>query len=184
MAIENLGRRRPWQFGKGDVAFYDLAEAMVQHIAAVDTIDMPARDLSEKGYLNTFNHITAQAFMTSIFSEELADFVADVHERFNMPELIAGHFTEKQLSDMETGPVDNYIDIINNEWGQELGKVLRKKYGLTKQTVWTPALLTAYLNDIQSYHSWAFQIGFTPFRSSDEKVIQFANKINTVLMLP
>src|SRR4029078_13687197 len=34
--IENLGRRRPWQFGKGDVAFYDMAETMVKHISEED----------------------------------------------------------------------------------------------------------------------------------------------------
>lgn len=181
LAIENLGRRRPWVFGKGDVAFYDMAETMVSHIVDADVMNMTAEDLSEKGYLNTFNHITAQAFMTSIFSEELADFVADVHERFNMPELISGKFTEAQLADLEKGPVDNYLDIINNEWGQELGKQLRNKYNLSRKTNWTPALLANYLNDIQTHQSWVFQIGFAPFKATDEKVILFANKINRVL---
>jgi hypothetical protein len=181
LAIENLGRRRPWVFGKGDVAFYDLAETMVRHIIDVDIVSMPAEDLSEKGYLNTFNHITAQALMTSIFSERLADFVADVHERFNMPELISGNFTEAQLADLEKGPVDNYLDIINNEWGQELGKQLREKYNLSRKTTWTPTLLSNYLNDIQSHQGWVFQIGFAPFKATDEKVILFAHKINRVL---
>ena len=181
LAIENLGRRRPWIFGKGDVAFYDLAEMMVSHIVDEDVVTMPAEDLSEKGYLNTFNHITAQALMTSIFAERLADFVADVHERFNMPELIYGNFTEAQLADLETGPVDNYLDIINNEWGQELGKALQTKFNLSRKTTWTPALLASYLNEIQAHQSWAFQIGFAPFKATDEKVILFARKINRVL---
>ena len=84
--VENLGRRRPWDFGKGDVAFYDLAEAMVKNIRDEDRLTMTEKDLGEKGYLNTFNHLTAQAIMTSLFSERLADFVADVHERHNMPD--------------------------------------------------------------------------------------------------
>jgi hypothetical protein len=180
MVVENLGRRRPFAFGKGDVAFYDLAETMVKHISDEDTISMSGADLSEKGYLNTFNHITAQAFMTSIYSERLADFVADVHELYNMPELITGHFTEEQLADFENGPVDNYLDMINNELGQELGKELGKKYNINRLTYWTPALLTDYLNDIQSYHSWAFQIGFKPFKVTDELVIRFAGKINMI----
>jgi hypothetical protein len=180
MTVENLGRRRPFAFGKGDVAFYDLAETMVKHISVEDTISMSSADLSEKGYLNTFNHITAQAFMTSIYAEKLADFVADVHELYNMPELITGDFSEKQLADFENGPVDKYLDMINNEWGQELGKVLRKKYTISRLTYWTPKLLADYLNDIQSYHSWAFQIGFKPFRVTDEIVIRFAGKINMV----
>jgi hypothetical protein len=179
--IENLGRRKPEVYGIGDAAFYDLAEIMVQHISKDDLPGISEQDLGEKGYLNTFNHITAQAFMTSVFSEEVADFVADVHELYNMPELITGEFTQDQIDDFENGPVDNYVDMINNEWGQELGKVLAEKYKITKETVWTPTLLRNYLNDIQSYHSWTFQMGFEPFRTGDEKVIRFAKKINQVM---
>ncbi len=181
MYIEDLGRRKPWIFGKGDVAFYDLAETMVFNISEDDLISMTSEDLSGKGYLNTFNHITAQAFMTSIFSERFADFVADVHERHRMPELITGNFSEDQINDLEDGPVDNYLDMINNEWGQELGKILRKKYSINHKTYWTPALLADYLNDIQSYHSWALHIGFRPFRPSDDLVKRFATKLNKVL---
>jgi hypothetical protein len=182
-SIEHLSRRRPPLFGKGDVAFYDLAETMVNQISDEDWLDMSCEDISEKGYLNTFNHIAAQAFMTSIFSEQLADFIADVHELYNMPALIDGNFTESQLADFENGPVDNYLDMINNEWGQELGKELGKKYGIDRHTVWTPQLVRDYLNDIQLYHSWAFDISFKPFRTTDAVVRQFANKINTVLAL-
>jgi len=119
--------------------------------------------------------------MTSIFSERIADFISDVHERYYTPELITGAFTEDQLLDLEVGPLDNYLDIINNEWGQELGKELRIKYHITRNTHWTPEILANYLNDIQSYHSWAFQIGFNPFRASDDLVIRFSHKINRVL---
>lgn len=180
--IESLGRRRPWIYGKGDNAFYDLADQMVKHIREEDLASMSCEDLDEKGYLNTFNHVTAQAFMTSLYSEQVADFVADVHELYNMPELITGKFTAAQLADFENGPTDNYVDMINNEWGQELGKMLREKYGISKKMKWTPALLTNYLNDIQGYFSWAFQIGFTPFRPTDEMVEQFAWKMNEVLI--
>lgn len=181
--IENLGRRKPEIYGIGDAAFYDLAEIMVLHISSDDLQGISEQDLGEKGYLNTFNHITAQAFMTSVFSEKVADFVADVHELYNMPQLITGDFTKEQIEDFENGPVDNYVDMINNEWGQELGKALAEKYKITRETVWTPVLLRNYLNDIQNYHSWTFQIGFAPFRTTDEKVIRFAGKINQVLAL-
>lgn len=176
--IENLGRRRPWDFGKGDVAFYDLAEMIVSHICAEDVGRIPPIDMTEKGYLNTFNHITAQAFMTSMFSEATADFVADVHERHNLPELVTGRFTKAQLEDPAEGPVDNYVDMLNNEWGQSLGLTLQSKYGITPDTFWTPELLTAYLNDIQAYYSWTLRIGFTPFRPTDKLLIRFAQKIN------
>lgn len=179
--IELLSRRRDHIFGEGDVAFYDLAETMVQHISAFDRACMDSFELSEKGYLNTFNHVVAQTFMTTIFSERLADFVGDVHERSRLPELITGEFSEEQLQDLNNGPVDNYIDMVNNDWGQEQGKILKAKYGITRQTIWTSKLLADFLNDCQQYQSWVFQIGFTPFRQTDEKVIRFAKKINRAM---
>jgi len=178
LRVEMLSRRRYLTFGEGDIAFYDLAETMVEHIRESDLTAVRSEDLSEKGYLNTFNHVTAQAFITSLYSEELADFIADAHERYHIPELITGVFAVAQVQDLENGPVDNYIDIINNEWGQELGKRLKAKYHIDRKTYWTTGLLASYLNDIQSYHSWAFGIGFDPFRPGDEKVMRFAGKIN------
>jgi hypothetical protein len=176
-----LSRKRGAIFGVGDPAFYDLAETMSIHITDYDKAKMTPKDLGEKGYINTFNHFIAQSMVTSIFSERLADLIADAHERYNMPELILGEFTTEQLADLETGPTDNYLDIINNEWGQEFGKVLREKYNITRKTYWTTELLENYLNDIQVYFSCAFQIAFEPFRATDELVIRFSNKINTVM---
>ncbi len=179
--IYHLTRRKNETYGSGDVAFFDLAEKTVHHIISDDLVFIRPQDLTEKGYLNTFNHITAQAIMTSIFSEEIADFIADIHERSHLPELITGKFSEAQRSDLLNGPVDNYVDIINNEWGQELGKLLRGKYEINQNTFWTPELLSEYLNDLQQYYSWVFQIGFHPFRPTDEVVVRFSDKINTVM---
>lgn len=176
-----LARRDFKTFGEGDAAFYDLAERMLYNIDEDDLALISSSDLSEKGYLNTFNHITAQTFMTLLFSEDLADLVADIHERTNMVELITGAFTEAQLADLETGPVDNYVDMINNEWGQELGKALKAKYNISRATIWTSELLTDVLNDIQAYYSWAFQMGFKPFQPTDEKIIRFSFKLNKVM---
>ncbi|MEO5907400.1 MAG: hypothetical protein ABIQ11_11780, partial [Saprospiraceae bacterium] len=164
ISVEHLGRREPELFGIGDAAFLDLAEIMDAHISEEDRKSIPSEDLSEKGYLNSFNHITAQALMTSLFSETLADFVADVHELYNMPELITGKFTDDQLAHPVDGPVDNYIDMINNEWGQELGKQLSEKYSIDRKTVWDPILLANYLNDIQNYCSWSLRVRFKPFK--------------------
>ena len=176
-----LSRRRGGVFGEGDVAFYDFAVLMRDHILEEDKAKMRTRDLGDKGYINTFNHIVAQAFITSIFSEELADFIADSHERLNMPELTSGDFSEDQLKDLDNGPMDNFVDMINNEWGQELGKMLKAKYGLSRKTVWTPELLQNYLNDHQAYFSWAFQIGFEPIKASDPVIIRFIQKIQIVM---
>ncbi|MEO1263810.1 MAG: hypothetical protein AAFZ15_33695 [Bacteroidota bacterium] len=176
-----LSRRRHATFGGGDVAFYDLALAMLHNIVDDDLMEINSEDLSEKGFINTFNHVTNQALMTSLFSERFADFIADTHERTNLKELITGNFTKEQLTDLEYGPVDNYVDIINNEWGQELGKSLKLKHKIDRNTFWSPELLAAYLNDVQSYYSWNFKIGFKPFLPSDKLVIKFSIKINKVM---
>ncbi|MEM6262583.1 MAG: hypothetical protein AAGI38_08760 [Bacteroidota bacterium] len=179
--IYTLSRRLSAIYGEGDVAFYDLAERMRYKIRQEDFNTLATADFTEKGFINTFNHFVAQALMTSIFSEKLADFVADAHERKNMPELMSGNFTKIQKEDIYTGAVDNYLDMINNEWGQEQGKILKERYHLSEDTEWTPLLLANYLNDIQQYFSWAFEIGFNPFRPSDEVVIRFARKLNLVM---
>lgn len=176
-----LSRRRASLFGWGDVAFYDLAEVMMDHIIDVGVVPQDSSDFSEKGYINTFNHINSQALMTTIFSEKFADFIADAHERSTMPELITGDFTEEQIKDIKNGPVDNYVDFINNEYGHELGNFLKKKYNINRQTYWTPELLADYLNDIQNYYSWVLQIGFKPFSEEDEVVVKFSDKINLVM---
>lgn len=177
-----LGRRRHNIFGWQDVAFYDLAESLMANIMDVGLVPVDSADFSEKGYINTFNHITSQAFMTTLFSEKLADFIADTHERSTMPELITGAFTAEQRSDIENGAVDNYVDFINNEWGQELGKFLKKKYNINRQTIWTPSLLANYLNDMQNYYSEALQIGFKPFRKEDQVIVNFSEKLNIVML--
>ncbi len=180
-AIELLGRVRPALFGIGDIAFYHLAETMVFNLREEDRLRMEVSDLGEKGYLNTFNHVTAQAIMTSLFSEALADFVADVHEREKMPELIDGQFSMRQIEDIQNGAVDNYLDIINNEWGQELGKDLKERFAIQPEMHWTPGLVSDYLNEVQSYFSWAFGISFRPFTPTDDIVVRFAGKLNKVL---
>ena len=97
-----LARRRWIYFGEGDPAFYDLALKMNENISPYDKDRLSEKDLGEKGFINTFNHITAQAFMTSIFSETFADFMADAHERKHMPQLITGDFTPEMIADLET----------------------------------------------------------------------------------
>jgi hypothetical protein len=180
ICVEILGRRRHMMFGEGDVAFYDLAERSVEQIREEDRRLLSEKELSEKGYLNTFNHITAQALITSLFSEKLADFISDVHERQTMPELITGKFESDLLNDIEKGPVDNYLDMINNEWGQELGRELNAEFQIHPNTYWTPKLLADYLNEVQNYYSREFNISFQSFRETDELVIRFSDKINAV----
>ena len=175
-----LARRRAEVFGEGDVAFYDLAETAVANISTPGLAFLVERDSSEKGFINTFNHVTAQALITTLFNEELAGFIADVHERYHMPELVTGKFSPEQLTDPDKNPIDNYVDIVNNKLGQELGSLLKEKYQIKESTVWTPQLLANYLNDINSFYSWSLHIGFKPFKPEDELITRFTAKMNTV----
>ena len=172
-----LARRRQDLTAWGDPAFYDLSALTVKKIIDKEAF-VTAKDSGSKGYLNTFNHITAQALLTSIFSEDIADFIADVHERDNMPELITGVFTSAQLKDPNMNPMDNYVDMINNELGQELGKALKEKYGINENTKWTPKLLAAYLNELQAYYVKSFDIGMQAFDESEVEIKRFTNKVN------
>ena len=178
--IYTLARIRPDIFGYGDVAFYSLAEASLANIITPDLAFQTANDASEKGYINTFNHVTAQVFITVLFSKEVADYIADVHELKGMPELTTGRFTDKQLRDTLNYPVDNYVDILNNEIGQEIGLRLKEKYNLTSKTTWTPELTANFLNDIQSFYMWSFGIAMKGYTQEDELILKFTQKINEV----
>ncbi len=177
-----LARRKADVFGAGDVAFYDLTEASLANINTPESAFLTIRDSLEKGYINTFNHITAQAIITSFFSEELADLIGDLHERMNMAELTTGKFTSAQLVDTLNNPMDNYVDIINNEIGQQIGLKLKRKYNIDQQTICTPFLLASYLNDIQRYYMASLQIGMDAFRPTDELIKKFSRKLNLILM--
>ena len=85
------------------------------------------------------------------------------------------------LKDSINNPTDNYVDVINNQIGQKLGNTLKVKYGLNNKNKCTPALLNAYLNDLQSYYMRALELGMDNFRPNDEVVKRFSNKINTLL---
>ena len=174
----NLARNRSDLYGESDVAFYGIAVQMMDHIRGYDKSQIAPIDLSEKGYINTINHIVGQAFVTTLFSEKLADFIADIHERYNMPELTNGQFSEEQIDDIDFGATDNYVDMINNEWGQKLGAELKMKFDISRSTIWTEQLMTDYLNDIQLYLSHAFGIGFLPFQTDDFIVRRFTEKVN------
>ena len=175
-----LARRRPAIFGENDVAFYDLAQASMQNIIVNKNAFKSYRDSLEKGYINTFNHITAQALITAIYNEEIAHYIASVHERHHMPQLVSGKFTEFQLNDTINFPVDNYVDIINNEIGQELGNFLKYKYTINQETIWTADFTCKFLNEVQDYYAQSFDIEIKPYQKSDSLIKRFSQKIETV----
>lgn len=179
-AVYRLARKKEEYYGSGDVAFYLISEATFRNINTPELAYLTFRDSLEKGYINTFNHITAQAIITAFFSEELANIVSDLHERANMPELTTGLFSEKQLMDTINYPVDNYVDLVNNRIGQLLGNKIRECYKLDEYTVCTPELLCSILNKIEEYYMWSMGVGMEPFHASEELVIKFSRKMNLV----
>ncbi|GAB4377696.1 MAG: hypothetical protein Kow0075_06660 [Salibacteraceae bacterium] len=179
-----LSRRRRDIFGEDDVAFFDIALAMLRHIDTNQKAALTPAELCEKGYLNSFNHITSQAFMTTLYGMEVARFVANTHERLNMPELTSGNFRPEQLSNPENNPMDNYVDMINNAWGQRLGSELKRRYDISDSTKWSEALLTRYLNSVQQYYTYAFGLSFRPFVVDEYLIKKFSRKINAVKSLP
>ncbi|MDB4161747.1 hypothetical protein N9772_05215 [Bacteroidia bacterium] len=178
--IYMLARHRPALFGKNDAAFYDLAQSTMRQIVVTDGAFTNFRDSLEKGYINTFNHITAQALITALYDEKIANYVATVHERHHMPQLVSGLFSKVQLKDTLNFPVDNYVDIINNELGQELGKFLKAELNITKTTQWTPQLTAAFLNALHEYYAASFQLTLIPYTAQDPIIIRFSDKLQTI----
>ncbi|MDG1725018.1 MAG: hypothetical protein P8I11_04955 [Bacteroidia bacterium] len=175
-----LSRRRPTIFGENDVAFYDLAQASMRNVTVTKNSFKTLRDSLEKGYINTFNHITAQALITAIYNEDIAHFIASVHERFHMPHLVSGKFSIIDLTDTVNYPVDNYIDIINNEIGQELGKYLKHKYNINQKTKWTADFTCKFLNEIQDYYAESFDIQIKSYKNNDRLIMRFSKKIEAI----
>ena len=180
--VFHLARRMDVVYKDGDVAFHDLALGSVERIASENAFKV-YRDSLEKGYLNTFNHVTGQALVSALYSVEMADFVGDVHELDNMRELTSGFFSEEQLNDTVNFPTDNYVDLINNEIGQLIGSELKSFYQIDHQTVWTPELLSEFMNQIQAYYAWALDIDMSPFSPNDDVIVAFANKLNVVSVM-
>jgi hypothetical protein len=178
--IYMLARHNPSIFGENDAAFYDLARSIMRKIAITDGAFNNFRDSLEKGYINTFNHITAQALITALYDEKMANYVAMVHERHHMPQLVSGLFSKEQLSDTLNFPVDNYVDIINNELGQELGKFLKEELNITKKTKWTPQFTADFLNIILDYYAASFQLIITPYTAHNPLIIRFSQKIEII----
>jgi len=177
-----LARRRRHLYGDLDKAFYDIALASVKKINTINKAYLTIRDSSERGYVNTFNHVTSQAIITSIFGQEKAAFIADVHERYNMPQLISRHQIDSLLAEgHEKGIIDNYVDIVNNKIGQQLGIYLAKKYNIHRNTNWSHQLLAEYLNDINHYYRLKFGIGMNSFSKNEELIALFSKKINNTI---
>ena len=75
---------------------------------------------SSEGYGNTFLHILGQAIITTLRGRNTAEVAGDIHER-EQESLVTGAITPSE----ERDAIDNYVDLVNNIYGQELGEQLK-----------------------------------------------------------
>ena len=153
-------------------ANYYIAKAMVGNI----TSNISKAYKGDKGLVNTFNHITGQAVMSMIFGANSSDFVADIHER-GQPELMTGNIKSGKPT---AQAIDNYVDLINNQFGQILGEELAGKYKSSLHFGFTPETTASLLNDFQSYFGDTFNKDFKEFSENDDLVRRFSNLLNEV----
>ncbi len=162
-----------------DIGNYHVAQIMANNLAGSASL---SHQNSEKGLVNTFNHILGQAVLTIFYGASSADYVGDAHER-GQPSLMTGAITEAETMQA----IDNYVDLINNQWGQTLGNELRQKYGnivdvgglvfdgkFNENLVNTNlANVAGFLNDVQNYVGNTFGYTGKAFSSTDEIVKQY-----------
>ena len=115
---------------------------------------------------NMMLHVFGQAVLTTLYGESVADLAGDLHET-DQPSLITGKFGPRQVPQA----IDNYADMVNNEYGQELGKELNHRLDVGGSTWWTREKTTEYLNQVQHYFSQTHGWSFRDFQPDDHGVL-------------
>src|SRR5215218_4154432 len=124
---------------------------------------------------NMLLHVFGQAVITTIYGRSTADLVGDIHER-DQPSLISG----KILPAEERQAIDNYADMVNNLYGQDIGERVSKTLGVSSSTVWTPALTAKFVNAIQGEIASEMGWKMTPFGAKDAQIVKFSALLNEV----
>ena len=120
-------------------------------------------------------HVFGQAVITTVYGRAAADYAGDIHER-DQPSLITGKFKPGE----ERQAIDNYSDMINNLYGQDIGERVSKTLGVSSSTVWTPALTAKYVNAIQAEIAKEMGWKMTPFSAKDPEIVKFSALLNEV----
>ena len=98
----------------------------------------------------------------------------DIHERDHTA-LMTGEMKGQNMGAV----IDNYADIINNEWGQRWGEAISEDLGITKDTKWTNDITSKYLNALQDKISKGMGIKFNKtFSEKDDFVKKTTDFIN------
>jgi len=130
---------------------------------------------------NTMLHVNGQALFTSIFGRGYAQLAGDIHERDHKA-LMTGEIPNKGKG--LTAAIDNYSDMVNNQWGQRWGEAIAKDLGITKDTKWTDDITAKYLNALQGKYALSMGLKFKSekdggtFKATDEFVKKYTTFIN------
>ncbi len=160
-------------------ALMKISDAMYTHIAkpsagptyfiGKDKVDMPGATR------NMLLHVFGQAVITTVYGRSAADFAGDIHER-DQPSLITGKIGATE----ERQAIDNYSDMINNLYGQDIGERVSKTLGVSSSTVWTPAMTAKYVNAIQAEIATEMSWKMTPFSAKAAEIARFSALLNEV----
>src|SRR5919197_307345 len=126
-----------------------------------------------EGRRNMLLHVFGQAVITTLFGRGAADLAGDIHER-DMASLISGTITPAE----EKGAIDNYADMINNVYGQQLGAELASSLGVGGGTTWDPALTTQYVNAAQAWIAGEMGWKVSDFKDTDPVIVKFTALLN------
>jgi len=123
-----------------------------------------------------FLHVHGQALITSLWGSQVADISGDIHER-DQEALITGKF-EGMSSQQMNGVIDNYVDLVNNMYGQDLGERLKDQFKITKETKWTDQLTADYFTAVQDYLGETHGLTFKNFDTNSKEVKAFTRLLN------
>jgi hypothetical protein len=122
----------------------------------------------------TASHVTGQALITTLYGAATADEIGDMHER-GQGSLMSGDIPQNE----QKQAIDNYADLINNEFGQMWGSQIQEELGITSSTTWTPELTSSFLNSLQGKIGESMGIEFNKqFTKDDQFVKDYTNFIN------
>jgi RHS repeat-associated protein len=113
-------------------------------------------------YADVFQHIYGQTLLTVEYGEDFARFIGDAHER----DLTGfGEFTIASVS-----------DLINNEWGRQLGTSMREKYPSGN---WTADKVCSFTTDVISYMKASIrELRSIEINISNEEISDLTRRLN------
>jgi RHS repeat-associated protein len=159
---------------------FGLAIKQISDNMAINAGYNPEGSAYGMGLANMMLHVAGQALFTVMFGESTANLAGHIHET-GQPSLFTGKFSNND--DLKYA-IDNYADLINNQWGQKLGMDFVKNNNITSRTSWTPDLTANFFNSIQNFVGQSSGKNFNSFSANDTFIKQFSAFINIMSSKP